>query len=89
MTSAPKRRWFRWSLLNTDIRDLFKRQGRLIDDAFLEELLGVLIKTNMGVESAQAIVDEVGATFRARVMHMEDVLANVKAKLKERIMPGR
>ena len=25
-------------LLNTDIRDLFKSEGRLVDDAFLDEL---------------------------------------------------
>ncbi|MGC4003859.1 MAG: hypothetical protein QM811_12330 [Pirellulales bacterium] len=35
-------------ILNTDIRDLFKNQGRLVDDAFLEELRGILIKTDMG-----------------------------------------
>jgi fused signal recognition particle receptor len=70
-------------LLNTDVRDLFKSQGRLIDESFLEELLAVLIKTDMGVVAAQAIVDEVGTKFRARVMQMEDVLATVKVKLKE------
>ena len=47
-------------LLNTDVRDLFKSEGRLVDEAFLEELLGILIKTDMGVQAAQAIVDEVG-----------------------------
>ncbi len=70
-------------LLNTDVRDLFKSQGRLIDEEFLEELMAVLIKTDMGVQSAQAIVDEIGTKFRARVMQMEDVLATVKQKLKE------
>jgi fused signal recognition particle receptor len=70
-------------LLNTDVRDLFKSQGRLIDESFLEELMAVLIKTDMGVAAAQAIVDEVGTKFRARVMHMEDVLATVKVKLKQ------
>ncbi len=71
------------ALLNTDVRDLFKSQGRLVDEAFLEELLGILIKTDMGVQSAQAIVDEVGVQFRARVVEIEDLLASVKAKLKE------
>ena len=70
-------------LLNTDVRDLFKSQGRLIDEAFLEELTAVLIKTDMGVVAAQAIVDEVATKFRARVMQMEDVLATVKQKLKQ------
>lgn len=71
------------ALLNTDVRDLFKSQGRLVDEAFLEELLGILIKTDMGVQSAQAIVDEVSVKFRARVVEIEDLLASVKVKLKE------
>ena len=70
-------------ILNTDVRDLFKSQGRLIDEAFLEELTAILIRTDMGVAAAQAIVDEVGTKYRARVMQMEDVLATVKQKLKE------
>jgi fused signal recognition particle receptor len=70
-------------LLNTDVRDLFKSQGRLVDEAFLEELLGILIKTDMGVQAAQAIVEEVSAKYRARVMQMAELLASVKAKLKE------
>jgi len=71
------------ALLNTDVRDLFKSQGRLVDEAFLEELLGILIKTDMGVQAAQAIVDEVSVKFRARVVEIEDLLASVKVKLKE------
>jgi fused signal recognition particle receptor len=70
-------------LLNTDVRDLFKSEGRLVDEAFLEELLGILIKTDMGVQAAQAIVEEVSAKYRSRVMQMEELLASVKAKLKE------
>jgi fused signal recognition particle receptor len=68
--------------LNTDVRDLFKTEGRLVDDAFLEELLEVLIKTDMGVQSATAIVDEVRTEFRGRVVEMQDVLATVKKKLR-------
>jgi len=70
-------------ILNTDVRDLFKSQGRLIDEAFLEELLAILIRTDMGVAAAQAAVDEVATKFRARVMQMEDVLETIKRKLKE------
>src|SRR6478752_1915213 len=43
-------------LLNTDVRDLFKSQGRLVDEVFLEELRAVLIKDDMGVQAADAIV---------------------------------
>lgn len=70
-------------LLNTDIRDLFKGQGRLVDDAFLEELRAILIKTDMGPQPAQETVQEIHAAYRARVVHMDDLLATVKAKTKQ------
>jgi fused signal recognition particle receptor len=70
-------------ILNTDVRDLFKSEGRLVDQVFLDELLGILIKTDMGVQSAQTIVDEIGTTFRARVMQLDELLASVKTKLEE------
>ncbi len=70
-------------LLKTDVRDLFKSEGRLVDDAFLDDVLAALIKTDMGVAPAEAIVKELGAKFRARVMHMQEFLDAVKHKLKE------
>jgi len=69
-------------LLNTDIRDLFKSDGRLVDEAFLDELFEKLIKTDMGVTAAQETVDEVRTQFRGRVVQMPDVLEVIKAKLK-------
>jgi len=32
-----------WKSLNTDIRDLLKSEGRLVDDAFLDELRAKLL----------------------------------------------
>jgi fused signal recognition particle receptor len=69
-------------LLNTDIRDLFKTQGRLVDDAFLREVFEALIKTDMGVQAAQAAADEVGTALRTRVVQWEEVLGQIKQKLK-------
>jgi fused signal recognition particle receptor len=69
-------------LLHTDIRDLFKAQGTLVDDTFLTEVFEWLIKTDMGVEAAQEIVDEVGGTFRARVVQKAEVVDTIKQKLK-------
>jgi fused signal recognition particle receptor len=69
-------------ILHTDVRDLFRAKGRLVDDAFLDELFAMLIKTDMGVQAAQAVVDEVGAAFRARVVEMDEILARIKEKLK-------
>jgi fused signal recognition particle receptor len=70
-------------LLRTDIRDLFKSRGRLVDQSFLDELFETLVKTDMGVEAAQEIVDEIGASFRSRVVEQSEVLAHIKATLKQ------
>ncbi|MEX0977346.1 MAG: AAA family ATPase, partial [Pirellulales bacterium] len=70
-------------LLNTDVRDLFKSQGRLVDEAFLEELSAKLIKTDMGVQATEAIVADVATSYRARVVEMDDLLSTIKAKLKQ------
>ena len=68
--------------LRTDIRDLFKTEGRLVDEAFLAELFEMLVKTDMGVEAAQETVDEIGASFRTRVVRLEEVLEHIKRTLK-------
>ncbi|HEY5315975.1 MAG TPA: signal recognition particle-docking protein FtsY [Pirellulales bacterium] len=72
-------------LLNTDVRDLFKSEGRLIDEAFLEELYAVLIKTDIGVPAARQTIEHVGSKFRGRVVHLSDLLADVKAQLKQQL----
>ena len=69
-------------LLNTDLRDLFKKEGRLVDETFLDDLLEVLIKSDMGVAAAQEIIDEVKVQFRARKVELQDVLDIVRTKLR-------
>lgn len=69
-------------ILNTDIRDIFKQKGRLVDDEFLEELFEMFVKTDMGVAAAKEIIDEVRTQFRGRVTEMHEVLQTIKAKLK-------
>jgi fused signal recognition particle receptor len=70
-------------LLRTDIRDLFKGEGRLVDDAFLEDLRRILIRTDMGPQAAAENIEEIRTQFRARVVQMDDVLGVVKVKLKQ------
>ncbi len=72
-----------WKSLNTDVRDLFKSEGRLVDDAFLDELRAMLFKTDMGYDAVEQIVAQVASDFRARVVTMEDALATIKKKLLE------
>ncbi len=69
-------------LLRTDIRDLFKKEGRLVDDAFLEELRSKLIKTDMGPAAAEQITNEIGTDYRARVVHLADVREVTSRQLK-------
>ncbi len=68
--------------LNTDVRDLFKKEGELVDDKFVEDVFHMLVKTDMGVEAAQEIADEVRKNFRARVVQKRDVIEQFKVKLK-------
>ena len=70
-------------LLKTDLRDLFKAEGRLVDDRYLQEWFETLVKTDMGVQASRAIADELGTTFRARVVKMDEILDPLKRKLKE------
>lgn len=70
-------------VLKTDIRDLFKTKGRLVDEQFLEELFETLIKTDMGVQAADETVEEIRTAFRARVVGMEEVIERIKVKLKQ------
>lgn len=71
------------NILFTDVRDLFKSEGRLIDEEFLDEMRAILFKTDMGYVAAEEIVAEVAKNFRGRVVHLEDVAATWKTKLRE------
>ncbi len=70
------------NVLNTDVRDLFKSTGQLVDDAFCEKLFESLIKTDMGVEAAEEAVNEIKKEFRGRVVEQNDVIAVIKTRLK-------
>ncbi len=69
-------------LLKTDIRDLFKSEGRLVDDAFTDELFERLIKMDMGVQATEETVEDIRSAFRGRVVQMEEVVERIKEKLK-------
>lgn len=71
------------NLLNTDIRDLFKREGQLVDDEFLTKLFAILVKTDMGGGPAADIRDRVKSEFRGRVVQMSEVLDSIKVSLRE------
>jgi fused signal recognition particle receptor len=74
-------------LLKTDVRDLFKAEGRLIDGPFLDEMRAILFKTDMGFDAVEQIVEEVATNFRGRVVTLDQVLETWKAKLKALMAP--
>jgi len=71
------------NLLKTDVRDLFKSEGRLVDDAFLDELRPILYRSDMGYEPAETLLEEVSSTMRGRVVQKEEIFDTWKVKLKE------
>lgn len=70
-------------LLKTDVRDLFKAEGRLVDEQYLDELLGVNVKTDMGYQAASEIVEQVRSDYRGRVITTDEIVATWKGKLRD------
>ncbi|MFM7563938.1 MAG: signal recognition particle-docking protein FtsY [Planctomycetota bacterium] len=89
---APKRSMFGFikqalkktvDSLNTDIRDLFGKEGRLVDDEFLDELYRHLVKTDMGVGPAGKIRDSIRSQFRGRKVMMSDLIDSARETIRE------
>jgi fused signal recognition particle receptor len=80
--------WFRAAVkktaqvLNTDIRDLVGKDGRLVDEAFLSELFAHLIKTDMGVASATEIRDAIQTTYRGRKVQLSELIQAAKVTIR-------
>lgn len=75
-------------LLNTDVRDLFKNEGQLIDEPFLDEMRAILFKTDMGYDAVEQIVAEVATNFRGRVVTLDQILQTWKDKLRTLMIQG-
>jgi fused signal recognition particle receptor len=75
-------------VLQTDVRDLFKREGRLVDEEFLGELRATLVRTDMGPRAAEAIVADVRERLRARVVDPDVVLDSIRRELRTRLAPA-
>lgn len=77
--------------LNTDIRDLFKDEGRLVDDEFLGELFAKLIRTDMGAGPAEELRDDIAKRFRGRKVELGEVIESIteqtRAMLKQDAAP--
>ena len=70
-------------MLNTDIRDLFKTEGRLVDHAFLDQLFATLVKTEISAQAAQQVIEHIREKFGSRVVMMADILQPIKEQLRK------
>ncbi|MEM9644363.1 MAG: signal recognition particle-docking protein FtsY [Planctomycetota bacterium] len=70
-------------VLSTDIRDLFKSEGSLVDDDLLEALFARLVRTDMGGGPAKAIRDDIATRYRGRVVQFEEVLESIATQTRE------
>ena len=69
-------------ILNTDIRDLWKSEGELVDDEFLQKLFAILVRSDMGGEMARTIRDRIGRDYRARKVHLKEMLAVISEEIR-------
>ncbi len=72
-----------YEVLNTDIRDLVGKEGRLVDDEFIEELFAHLVKTDMGNGPARKICEDIQSKYRARKVLMHDLTDSAKSTIRE------
>lgn len=70
-------------VLNTDIRDLVGKDGRLVDDEFLDELFTQMVRTDMGVGPATKIREQIRSDFRGRKVHLADLIAAARETVYE------
>ncbi|MCA9194424.1 MAG: signal recognition particle-docking protein FtsY [Planctomycetales bacterium] len=76
------------SALNTDIRDLWKSQGELVNDEFLKKLYARLIQSDMGTEAAGKIRDRIGHDFRARKVRFDEILSIIADEIHSSLAQG-
>ncbi len=74
--------------LNTDIRDVFKSQGELVDDEFLKRLFAVLVKSDMGGDMAKQIRDRISTDYRARKVQFEEILGVISEEIGATLAQG-
>lgn len=74
--------------LNTDIRDLLKSDGDLVDDEFLKRLFALLVRTDMGSTMAKQICDRIGSDFRARKVHFHEIIEIVRTEIRQALTQG-
>ena len=87
LETNPSISWWRRALsktsdlLRTDIRDLWKSEGQIVDDEFLSQLFATLVRTDMGGTTAAKIRDSISDTYRSRRIELSDVLNVIREQV--------
>lgn len=68
-------------LLQTDVRDLFK-SGDILDESKLEQFEARLIRTDIGVSAADAIISELRKKHLGRTVVLSEIWATIKDTLR-------
>ena len=76
------------TVLNTDIRDLWKSQGELVDEDFLQRLFAILVRSDMGGDMARKIRDRIGTDFRARKVEFQEILDIISQEIRQTLEQG-
>lgn len=74
--------------LNTDIRDLLKSEGDLVNEEFLKRLFALLVRTDMGGAMAKQICERIGNDYRARVVRFADIIQVVGEEIRQGLAKG-
>jgi fused signal recognition particle receptor len=69
-------------LLQTDVRDLFK-SGDILDKAMLEQFEARLIRTDIGVAAAEAIIGELEKNHLGRTVVLSEIWETIKQTLRD------
>jgi len=72
-------------VLQTDIRDLWKSDGRLVDADFLKELYAILIRSDLGTVTSEAIRDQIGQQFRGRKVERSELLEVIRSEILQKL----
>jgi fused signal recognition particle receptor len=69
--------------LKTDIRDLWKSDGQLVDEEFLRGIFAILVRSDMGGPLATQIRDRIQSEFRGRKVHQSEILELIRSEIRQ------
>lgn len=76
-------------LLQTDIRDLWKSEGRLVDEDFLRDIFAILIRSDIGTETATKIREQIQTDYRGRVVQFDEIIKLIRAQVLSQLQQGQ